>query len=75
MKINVRFLLSMSRMRGKENEELNLVDELKFVNLLVYKDFHIILRNQRLFELAILCKFQTTLKNYLLLKIFKKVCV
>lgn len=32
-------------MRGKENEELNLVDELKFVNPLLYKNFHIILRN------------------------------
>lgn len=35
-------------MRKRENEESNIVDELKFVNLLLYKDFHIILRNWRL---------------------------
>lgn len=35
-------------MRGKETEKLNLVDDLKFVNSLLYKDFHIVLRNWRL---------------------------
>lgn len=35
-------------MREKENEEFNFVDELKFVNPLLYRDFHIIFRNWRL---------------------------
>lgn len=41
-------------MRGKENEELNLVDELKFVNPLLYRLSHYLEKLEVKFALAML---------------------
>uniref|UniRef100_A0A8B9Z545 Slit homolog 2 protein n=1 Tax=Buteo japonicus TaxID=224669 RepID=A0A8B9Z545_9AVES len=45
---------------GRENEELDSVDQLTFINIPLYKDLHSILGNLRLFELA-----RLSLKIYL----------